>query len=306
MKYLKKFEFNGVSQEEDEDLTTYEKVEKSIREYDEVEDIEERLKNFINDPGDNADIDKGIGDYDNDSIYKIVSESIIDNEWNMDVMDVLSKYGAKLNRNNRYGYTPLFNFAESEDEDLFEHFLEIGVKPLKDIFGNEIIPADIKHRDNAGGDVLHHYLNRYGKDLEFFKFIIEKGANVQNLTNNGDTLLFLSISSQKIFDYLLTIIDPNIINSEGKNALCNAKSYNIKRFMKLLLLTDDIDVADGYIFQNLYGDVKSYYKTYSFQNFIGEKHPHCFKYLIDNGIEIDSRIAKEYDYVISGGDMGLM
>jgi len=283
MKYLKRFESQD---EEDWNLTTFEKLEQSILEYDEVEDIEKRIKDFLNDESDDADLNKG-----DESLLKPLSGSIMDNEWTMEVMDVLVKYGCDVNYYNKYGEIVLFNFSETNDEELFEYLLKLG--------------ADIENRDHSGKNVLAHYLDKYGKDLEFFKFMVEKGADIKNIDKHGQSLLFLSVSSENIFDYLLENIDPDIIDSTGNNALCG-KKYILKYFKKLLEKTDNIGINDGYIFKRSYGALMSYFQTYSFQRFIAEKHPNCFKYLIENDINIDKNIAEEYDYLLSGSDMGLM
>ena len=128
---------------------------------------------------------------------------------------LLIKHGAKVNFQNKYGYTPLHQAASNDDPSVSRILLENGADPnIKDRFGRaplhkavemdrrnsaklliEHPETDINAQTNDNITALHQCSN-YGY-LEICRLLVEHGAILDLKNNYGQTALEIAEEKRK-------------------------------------------------------------------------------------------------------------
>lgn len=106
-------------------------------------------------------------------------------ETNENVVKYLVKHGANINRENRFGQTPLFRASVFGNENIVRYLIECG--------------ADVDKEDYFGETSLFGVCE-FG-DENIVKYLVEHGANVNKRDRNGRTPL--SIAKRKGFDSIV-------------------------------------------------------------------------------------------------------
>jgi ankyrin repeat protein len=138
---------------------------------------------------------------------------------NLEVVDLLIKNGANVNRLHRDGMTPVHYAALAEDPAILARIIQAG--------------GIINKTDENRNTPLHTLFMRQSsledisKKVERVRILLAQGANINAINSNGDTPLIIAVSSfvcRKELVQALLAGKPNInaANSQGKTALIAA------------------------------------------------------------------------------------
>lgn len=243
----------------DDEIYLIKKLNEDVGNY-EIEDIIDKTLLII---GRN----KSIIDYENNIVLKLVKYKVIEkliSEYK------LPKFEYKISENIPYSNKRAVLFfengllMENSDLDLYNYsvqkiknisnnfgvdyikpFLKNKFKNSKFISFNEIkemieIGLDINAVDENGQNALW-----YIKELEDLNFLIERGININQLSNKNENFLFEYVSQVTTFNFIekevvetaiKTSLNINNINIKGENVLFSAARKNIKCLQFLLNL----------------------------------------------------------------------
>jgi ankyrin repeat protein len=150
-----------------------------------------------------------------------------------EVVDILIKYGASVNIEDKNRDTPLKVALDRNDMDISEILLANG--------------ADINYQDKNGNTLLHSFTG--ATDSNKLKYALDNGANVNIFNKMGDTPLMNAASrgSKKIVELLIDRgAEIDEVNLKGKTALLKAVSSGHSDIVKLLIATGaDINIQDN-------------------------------------------------------------
>ena len=146
--------------------------------------------------------------------------------------ELLLKKGANVNSTDSFGSAPLYVAAccENVDLSLIEHLIQKG--------------ADINYGNKSDGLTSLHYSISCGS-VDVAILLIEKGANVNALTNDGTSPLILAAKNDSVFiaKFLLERgADVDWRDFHKKNAMSYAKGIftKKKKMIQLLQSADSI------------------------------------------------------------------
>jgi cytochrome c len=146
--------------------------------------------------------------------------------------ELLLTKGANVNLTDSFGSAPLYIAVSCEDVDLslLEHLIQKG--------------ADINYRNTSDGwTSLHHAISSGSDDVA--RLLIEKGANINALTDDGTTPLILAVKTDSVFMAKLLLergADADWHDFHKKNAMSYAKGIftKKKKMIQLLQSADSI------------------------------------------------------------------
>jgi len=158
--------------------------------------ITELKKNFNK----GIDIDISSGDYASTPLHYACREG------NIEVVNFLIKYGADVNKENKYSTIyPLFEVINSINN------IENKFLIIKSLIDNG---ADINKTDAFGNTLLYYAVEQ--EDVKLVKFLIQSGCDINKVTRgDGDSVLHYAYF-QKNREIILTLID-NGANEEHIN-----------------------------------------------------------------------------------------
>jgi ankyrin repeat protein len=144
--------------------------------------------------------------------------------------ELLLKKGANVNLTDSFGSAPLYMAVCCEDADLslIEHLIQKG--------------ADINYRNTSDGFTSLHHAISCGSD-DVARLLIEKGANVNALADDGTTPLILAAKNDSVFIAKILLergANVDWHDFHKKNAMSYAKGiFNKKKKMIQLLQSAD-------------------------------------------------------------------
>ncbi|WP_265027666.1 ankyrin repeat domain-containing protein [Wolbachia endosymbiont (group B) of Chorthippus parallelus] len=144
------------------------------------------------------------------------------------IVKFLIEKKADINAVNSDGKTPLELAREREhqeivslllNEALFEQvFGAVKKGNLDEVKGYLDAGANVNHSDLQGWTPLHHAANRTIDDDEFVRFLVEKGANIDAKTNDGNKPLHIASSHAHINIVRFFVDEKELdINDRGKD-----------------------------------------------------------------------------------------
>jgi ankyrin repeat protein len=140
--------------------------------------------------------------------------------------ELLLKKGANVNLADSYGSAPLHLAVCCKDVDLslIEHLIEKG--------------ADVNYKNTSDGWRGLHYVISCGSD-DVARLLIEKGADVNAIADDGTTPLILAAKNDDVFIAKLLLekgADVNWRDMHKKNAMSYAKGLFSKKKKMIQLL----------------------------------------------------------------------
>ena len=144
--------------------------------------------------------------------------------------ELLLKKGANVNLADSFGVAPLqlAVCCENVDPSLIEHLIEKG--------------ADVNYKDTSDGLRSLHYAISCGSD-DAARLLIEKGADVNAIADDGTTPLILASKNDSVFIAKLLLekgADVNWRDAHKKNAMSYAKGLFTKK-KKMIQLLESAD-----------------------------------------------------------------
>lgn len=200
----------------------------------------------------------------------------------IDIIKLLLQHGADVNIKDRYGQTPLFAAVLSQNDDSIK-----GIDMLL------AAGADINAKDNEGQTPLigmfsrktGYWSSKYWKTIPW---LIEHGAEVNAQDNKGKTLLFYAVKSSNLpaNDIILLLeygVDESIKDNEGNTAFDNCQDevewINHHKVSYYDLSTID-DISFGYF-------PPSYEDTVEFlREVIKRQRYDILKHYMDGGLNV--------------------
>lgn len=198
----------------------------------------------------------------NDQLFNFIEKSTSTPNIDEKVIDIIEQ-GAEINGRNVHLQTPLMIAAEKLDQRLVKILISKGADVhLKDNKDNTALHkafksasiiklllesgADINAKNIYGETVLLKTASRCGRriDIGSFKFLIEQGADISVVDNDGYTPLsgFLCLNdtnNARVFDFVKLMldygVDPNIPNVDNETALVFAQQQDLEDVIELLM-----------------------------------------------------------------------
>ena len=104
--------------------------------------------------------------------------------------------------------------------------------------------ADVNQVNNNGWSILHYAANGYPEIIEL---LLSSGANINQITNTGISTLHVATQGHYKITKLLLACGANINHSDndGRTSLHFAIEYNELDIAKLLLVSCDLDIRDN-------------------------------------------------------------
>lgn len=233
----------------------------------------------------------------NENLLQLASEENM-----IDLVKLLLENGADPNFSNlrrptpliiaaRKGYTEIVNLLLTHKADVnLRFYASFGVNynALEEAFHSRTLSTQIiKSLIDAGADVskIKKDSNNYfilalqEKNIELIKLLLENGANINSVSNDGTSILNFMITSDidnlEIYDYILKNgMDPNIKDKDGKTAIMYAAEKGKLDILKRLI--------DTVARTNICDNEKKGILCHAMIN----NHYDIVKYLIENKIEL--------------------
>ncbi len=149
-------------------------------------------------------------------------------QYHLKIVNILLKAGADVNAQGDYGKTALFYAIKGEYKDKVEPQTAIIKALLK-------AGADVKIKDTKGNTALSGVLNWCSSNCKNkVSLLIDAGANINVTNKEGQNLLYILISDDKMVKYLIQKgINVNHADENGNPPMMNI--YNNVKSLKLLL-----------------------------------------------------------------------